>query len=257
MDDKDLAALNRRLDTIEQRLRISSETTQRVSNRLQRRLYAQVEALIGLYRDLDGLPALPPLRNWALSPDTARVIHALIRSYRPRHVMECGSGASSVMLGHLKAAGVIDRVTSIEHEPMYLELSRQQLHRAGVLDMVDLRFCPLIERRAGDRTAIWYDVDVADLDPVDLVIVDGPPSNTGPQARYPVVPILEAVMNPGCLIVVDDYERPDEVAMVEAWRDQFPCELITLDHTVEKALAVLEYRPDEGPPTLHKETQDA
>ena len=252
MNDAQLAALNRRIDTLEQRLRATSETTHRVSDRLQRRLYAQVEALIGLYRDLDGLPSLPPLRNWAVSPDTARVLHALIKTYRPHHVLECGSGASSVMLGHLRLAGLVEQVTSLDHEPVYFELTRQRLRTAGLLEAVDLRFSPLIERSAGERQAMWYDIDPDDLEPVDLVIVDGPPSSTGPQARYPVLPILVSAMNPGCLIVVDDYERPDEIAMVDEWREQFPVELITLDHSVEKALAVLEYVPDAAPSTRQK-----
>ena len=244
MNDAQYAALNRRIDQLEQRIRATSETTHRVTDRLQRRLYAQVEALIGLYRDLDGLPSLPPLRNWAISPDTARALHAIIKTYQPAHVLECGSGASTVMLGHLQMAGLIERVTSIDHEPVFFELSRQRLRNAGLLDVVDLRFSPLTEREAHDRTSPWYDVDPGDLHPIDLVIVDGPPASTGPQARYPAVPVLAPAMNPGCLIVVDDYERPDEIAMVDAWRDQFPVELLTLDHTVEKALAVLEFRPD-------------
>jgi predicted O-methyltransferase YrrM len=244
VNDAQYAALNRRLDTIEQRIRASSETTHRVTDRLQRRLYSQVEALIGLYRDLDGLPTLPPLRGWAVSPDTARLLHGLIKTYRPRHVLECGSGASTVMLGHLQMAGLIERVTSLDHEPLFFELTRQRLRTAGVLDVVDLRFAPLTDRIANDRTAPWYDIDTDGIEPVDLVIVDGPPSNTGPQARYPALPILAPVMNPGCLIVVDDYERQDELLMVDAWREQYPVELIALDHKVEKALAVLEYRPD-------------
>lgn len=244
MNDAQYAALNRRIDILEQRIRTSSETTQRVSDRTQRRIYAQVEALIGLYRDLDGLPSLPPLRGWALSPDTARVLHGLIRTYRPRHVLECGSGASTIMLGHLMMAGVIDRVTSLEHEPIYLELTRQRLRTAGLLDVVDLRFAPLTDRTVGAKTARWYDVDLSSIDPVDLAIVDGPPSKAAAQARYPAVPILAPLMNPGCLIVVDDYERKDEIDMVGAWRTDFPVELIHLDHTVEKALAVLEYRSD-------------
>jgi predicted O-methyltransferase YrrM len=254
MNDDQYGALIRRLDELEHRIRASSETTHRVTDRLQRRLYAQIEALIGLYRDLDGLPTLPPLRNWAISPDTARALHALISTYRPQHVLECGSGASSVMLGHLRMAGLIGRVTSLDHEPLYFELTRQQLRTAGLLEVVDIRFSPLVERQAHDRVAEWYDVDVSDLAPVDLVIVDGPPASTGPQARYPALPILEPALNPGCLIVIDDYERPDEIAMVESWRERFPLELIKLDHTVEKALAVLEYRPHRATTDPHEES---
>lgn len=253
MNDAQYAALNRRLDAIEQRIRASSDTTHRVTDRLQRRLYAQIEALIGLYRDIDDLPSLPALRGWAISPDTARVLHELLRTYRPRHVLECGSGASTVLLGHLKVAGLVERVTSLDHDPVFLELTRQRLRSAGLLDEVDLVFAPLVERGIEQAPTTWYDVDVDGLASIDLVIVDGPPTATNALARYPAVSILSAMMNDGCLIVVDDYERPAESDMVTAWRDEYPLAPIVVDRTVEKSLAVLEYRRppshEEHPPS--------
>lgn len=248
MDDAQYQQLLKRLDSLEDRVRRTSETTHRVSDRLLRRLYAQVEALIGLYRDLDGLPSLPPLRNWAVSPDTARRLHALVRTYRPKHVVECGSGASTVMLGHLRLAGMVETITSLDHDPVYVELTRRNLRDAGLLDEVDLVHAPLVERQFDGGPALWYDVDHTGLDPIDLLIVDGPPSSTGPQARFPALPILAPRLAPGCLIVIDDYERDDEQAMVERWSEAYPVEMFLIDHGVEKALAVLEYQPDRGVP---------
>lgn len=243
MDDRELAALNKRLDQIEQRILKSSETTHRVADRLQRRLYAQVEALINLHRDLDGLPSLPALRNWALSPDTARELHALISTYRPSHVAELGGGASTVLLGHLSMAGRVDRITSIDHDAVYYELTRQSLELHGLADAVDLVLAPLDEIQVGDDQATWYSLVTDDIAPIDLLIVDGPPASTGKLARYPAVPALLGRMNPGCMIVVDDFDRPDETAMVERWRAEYPLELLRVNRTVEKSLAVLEYVP--------------
>lgn len=244
VNDQRASEFDRRFDELDQRIRATSETVHRVSDRMQRRLYAQVEALIGLYRDLDGLPSLPPLRNWALSPDTARELHALIKTYTPRHVVECGSGASTVMLGHLRLAGLVEQVTSIDHEPVYFELTRQRLRSSGLLDAVDLRFSPLVDRAVEDRSMRWYDVEAAGIDPIDLLIVDGPPASTGPMARYPAVPLLVDAMRPGCLVVVDDFDREDEEEIVATWRERYPFELIELNRAVEKSLAVLEFRPE-------------
>lgn len=244
MDDRRAVELDRRLDDLEKRIRATSETIHRVSDRTQRRLYSQIEALIGLYRDLDGLPTLPPLRNWALSPDTARELHALIATFAPRHAVECGSGASTVLLGHLRLAGRVEQVTSIDHEPVYFELTRQRLRSAGLLEAVDLRFSPIVDRVVEDQPMPWYDIDAPDLEPIDLLIVDGPPGSAGPRARYPAVPLLVERMRPGCLVVVDDYDRDDEQTMVDLWRERYGLELIELNHAVEKSMAVLEYRPD-------------
>lgn len=243
MTNDELAALNKRLDQIEQRILKSSETTHRVSDRLQRRLYAQVEALINLHRDLDGLPSLPALRNWALSPDTARELHALISTYRPTHVVELGGGASTVLLGHMKMAGRVERITSIEHDALYYELTRQSLALHGLLDAVDLVLAPLDEVRVGDDQATWYSLAIDGIVPIDLLIVDGPPASTGQLARYPAVPALFDRMNPGCMIVVDDFDRPDETAMVDRWRAEYPLEYLRVNRAVEKSLAVLEYVP--------------
>jgi predicted O-methyltransferase YrrM len=243
MNDSQLAALNKRLDRIEERILRSSDTTHRVSDRLQRRLYAQVEALINLYRDLDGLPSLPALRNWALSPDTARELHALISTYRPSHVVELGGGASTVLLGHMKMAGQIERITSVEHDPVYFELTLRSLELQGLTDAVDLVLAPLDEVGVGDGQATWYSLVTDDIDAIDLLIVDGPPASTGELARFPAVPALIGRMNPGCMIVVDDFDRADETLMVEQWRADYPFELLRVNRAVEKSLAVLECVP--------------
>lgn len=54
-------------------------------------------------------------------------------------------------------------------------------------------------------------------DDIDLWFVDGPPEATGPQARYPAVPILEAHLADRALIIMDDGRRAAEQAAVERW----------------------------------------
>ena len=62
--DPALAAILARLDAIDARLGVQAERMQTISDRTQRGMYAQIEALIGLYRELDGQRTLPPLRRW-------------------------------------------------------------------------------------------------------------------------------------------------------------------------------------------------
>ena len=69
----------------------------------------------------------------------------------------------------------------------------------------------------------WYDVDVESLArDIDILLVDGPPGKTGPHARYPALSRLAPRLADGCLIVVDDAERPDEKDTIDFWTEDWP-----------------------------------
>lgn len=231
--------------------------------RLERRL-DRLEHLIGLYREIDGLTSLPPLRGYAIFADTGRVLIDLCREHLPAHVLECGSGASTVLLAHLlrDPSSSVQHVTSLEHNPFYRDETLRSLRAANLADLpgLDLRLAPLVDREfpppepaspesapaesAPAEPIPWYDVDPSTiLPPIDLLLVDGPPGHVHPRSRYPAVPVLLPVMRPGCLIVVDDYRRDSERSAVAAWRDELPIEVLDVDPTVEKGIAVLRYTP--------------
>ena len=58
---------------------------------------------------------------------------------------------------------------------------------------------------------------ISDLTDIDLLIVDGPPGSTGTRARFPAYPLLSERLAPSALILVDDLQRSDERAVVDAW----------------------------------------
>jgi hypothetical protein len=76
-----------------------------------------------------------------------------------------------------------------------------------------------------------------------LVIVDGPPGATGPQARYPALPVLlEAIpADPAhplqITLLLDDLHRPEEQAVAAAWQALLTARGIAAtrrDHAFEK-----------------------
>ena len=244
--DADLAKILTRLDAIDARLGAQAERMQTISDRTERSMYAQIEALIGLYRELDGQRTLPPLRRWAISPDSARIVLGLVREHQPRNILECGSGASTILFGHLQLAGEIDRLIAIEHDIVWHELARQQARRFGLEDTADLVFAQLIDHDDPAIDTPWYDLTDVDFAPLDLVLVDGPPDSTGPLARFPAAPLLLEHCRPGCLFVVDDYIRESEQETVDLWVEHFPMTLIAVHESPEKRLAVVRYAGDEG-----------
>ena len=61
-------------------------------------VYRQLEALRALDAELSLERALPPTRGWSASPDFLLLIAQHARDARPRIVVECGSGTSTVVL---------------------------------------------------------------------------------------------------------------------------------------------------------------
>ena len=92
--------------------------------------------------------------------------------------------------------------------------------RTASTAFAEVRHAPLTELTADDRTYQWYDVDrLTDLRGIDLLVIDGPPAATGPDARYPALQVLEAKLAPTATVVLDDANRPDEQDAVRRWTE--------------------------------------
>lgn len=71
-----------------------------------------------------------------------------------------------------------------------------------------------------------------------MLVVDGPPAATGPQARYPSLPMLIDRLAKNATVVLDDAHRRDELKIVEEWEASFP-EFTRIENGTSR-LAVLE-----------------
>src|SRR5690606_18547556 len=88
------------------------------------------------------------------------------------------------------------------------------IRRHGLGATVEVRHAPLVAR--------WYEASVfADIDTIDLLIVDGPPATTGQLARYPALPLLAERLSPGAVVVLDDAERDAEAEIARRWCEEF------------------------------------
>lgn len=176
------------------------------------------------------------MRNpWSLSEPALGWLEIYITENRHQHIIECGSGLSTVMLNRMKQAGQIKHYTSLEHD------SRYHNQTAALCKELpdELLLCPL--EQTGHGT--WYDPLV--LGPVlaakpfhSLVIVDGPPYHTGNRARYPAVPILKPYLKSGATVILDDANRVDEGEVIKQWITKWGMVLIGQVPT-DKGMAVL------------------
>src|SRR3954471_3048487 len=70
--------------------------------------------------DLSWIVPPPAADSWTLAPDALRFVTAAVRTLRPRHVLEMGSGLSTKLLAREAAAlgnGCV--ISSVDHDPQY------------------------------------------------------------------------------------------------------------------------------------------
>lgn len=186
-------------------------------------LYAQLQS----YHDLVSLihPArpLPLLRGWAASPDFLLEICKHSLYHKPRIILECSSGATTLALARCCEINGMGHVYSLEHDACYAEQTRQRLHEQGLDAWATIIDAPLVNQPKV-KGQPWYSLDGLCIPPGEcaLLVVDGPPWNTAPLARYPALPLLAEYLATSCTVFLDDANRPDEQEMARRWAIEFP-----------------------------------
>ncbi|MCB0406506.1 MAG: hypothetical protein KDD51_17115, partial [Bdellovibrionales bacterium] len=66
--------------------------------------YRQVEQLFNIHAALQVRTPLPQMRNWAISPDMGSFLIATAQEHRPHHIVELGSGISTLILATIAKA---------------------------------------------------------------------------------------------------------------------------------------------------------
>lgn len=195
---------------------------QRDQGRRHQALAKDLEALLQLYGDFRPRAPMPLSGGWALNPPGLLRLLSLVEQWRPKLVLELGSGTSSVWLGYaLERTG--GRLVSIEHSTEYAEQTRTMLSWHGLERVAEVRHAPLRALRVDGEEFQWYaDSGFADLAEVGLLVVDGPPGPTGPAARFPALPVLAARLSATATIFLDDADRPDEREILRRWSESFP-----------------------------------
>ncbi len=142
----------------------------------------------------------------------ACISHALST---PGAILECGSGLSSILIGAV--------AKSRNHSHWILEHKLKWASKVqGYLDDYGLNSIIHTNTLKDYGEFCWYDVMLERM-PADfsLVLCDGPPRRTK-GGRYGLTPIMKDKLNPGCVILLDDASRKDELEIAKRWEFELP-----------------------------------
>lgn len=129
-------------------------------------------------------------------------------------VLECGSGATTVLLGLL--AEKYDRyVWVFEHHEEWARHIGEVCRELG-LDRVNVRYTPL--RNYGEYD--WYQLPTCPFPrDFDLVVCDGPPGGIQ-GGRYGLLPVMSQYLRSDCRILLDDTHRRKEKELIRRWANE-------------------------------------
>jgi predicted O-methyltransferase YrrM len=221
------------------RVKMSLHKTQQDILANLRNQQKRIEAFVALNAALKPTYPIPELEIWSITPQFANILMNHIGLHKPLVILECGSGVSTLIMAYCIARSGRGHVFSLEHLEEYVRSSNDLLRLHGLEAHATVFHAPLIETTLGSNTWKWYDPSaIRDLSSIDMLVVDGPPGTGSTMARYPVVPLLEEKLNPHTVILLDDYDRPDERAIAKLWATQHGFSQIT-EYKVERGVCIL------------------
>ena len=193
--------------------------------------YYQLEAFQQLISLLKFTAPIPPTRGWVASPDLLLTMLDIVRTHKPRLVVELGSGVSTLVIAKAGAKKLI----SIDNSDEFAAKTRAMLKEHDVRG-VEVRVAPLTPHISG---VDWYDTTkLNDIKGIDLLFIDGPPGSNNLDARKPALQELLERLSPKAVIIMDDVNRPAERELAEAFAKALPNHVLTI-HQHEKGTAII------------------
>lgn len=203
---------------------------------------AQIRALVNV-RPLTGRLPLD-LGEWAADPVFADRTLRLLLQRQPERIVECGSGWSTLLMASCLRELGQGRVVALEHLERFADRTRALLRRYGIADWAEVIHAPIEDVSVDGESWPWYGVDPEDVvqEPVEMLVVDGPPGRLAPQSRYPAVPLFVDRLADDWAVILDDAHRKDEAEIARRWGGRLGVDP-TFD-PVGKGVFVLQSAPD-------------
>lgn len=227
---------------VRQNVQLRSELSQKddVISELLKNEFNQNQALFNIHGSLNIDKPLPRFRDdWSVAPDFGLLVVEEILHNEVEHIIEFGSGLTSILIGYALKKQSKGTLVTFDHEEPYFSKTKSNIADHNLDEFIDIKLAPLTEIKIDDHEGIWYEQkSLSDVQDIELVIVDGPPGHIQSLSRYPALPLVYSKLSASCSIFVDDYHRKDEQEMVDRWLKDFPEFELEVPRT-EKGTAIL------------------
>jgi predicted O-methyltransferase YrrM len=172
---------------------------------------------------------LPQSDIWSLTATTLVLLVQFLEANQPGTILEFGTGRSTLVFAAYVANQVrlgqyAPQLFAVDHDPRWLEQTRQQLEANNLAGYAQLILAPLSLQSFGERSQQAYSLSTEDRRKltksggVDLCLIDGPPGELG---RWGSLPLVAEYLRPGALVLLDDAYRPDELEIWKLWQAQY------------------------------------
>ena len=166
--------------------------------------------------------ALPVTEHWSAAPDFLNIISDYCLANKPRVIVECSSGISSLVLSQCCQLNQVGHVYSLENGEEFVTQTSQQLAEFGLSEYCDVIHAPLQEVHLNNTSFQWYALNNLPELKIDMLVIDGPPGFLQKHSRYPALPMLNEIMGEHSAIFLDDAAREDEQELVRRWLKAYP-----------------------------------
>ena len=165
---------------------------------------------------------LPYTEHLSAAPDFLELISDHCLEYRPKTIVECSSGLTTLVLARCCQLNESGKVLSLENGAEYAEKTRKDLKSFGLEQYAEVIHAPLHKVIINDREYDWYHLEALHAVSIDMLVIDGPSGFTQKHVRYPAIPMLYDRLSHESVIYLDDASRGDEKEIVEMWRKEYP-----------------------------------
>lgn len=183
---------------------------------LQVSSYQSIENSLGLEQ------VLPITKDWSAAADFLKTISDYCIQNKPKTIVECSSGTSSLVLSRCCQLNQRGHVYSLENGQQFADQTRQQLDDFSLSDFCDVLHAPLKDVRLEDEGFQWYELNNFPAIEIDVLVIDGPPGFIQKHSRYPALPLLYGQLADQCAVFLDDAARADEQEIVSRWSSMYP-----------------------------------
>ncbi len=173
--------------------------------------------------------------RWAMAEPVFTEVLRVIQEINPSRIVEFGSGISSIRLA---MAFPEAEIISIEGNKKFHRevIALKAKHAAS--SRLDLIFSPLQFMRYGMSFFLSYR-PIRFKDPIDCVIVDGPPTKYTVRGREACLYQIYDVLRARGVVIIDDYRRSSEKSVVRNWQLTYPDSFELEEIPVGRHLAIL------------------